>query len=236
VASIRRRAGNRLPIIGVGGVFTGDDAFAKIARGASLVQIHSGMVFRGPGIVRGIEEELCAPAAREGLRSTSAEARRDARWTSWRPPGRVARRARRSPSARPAVCGRMRSSSSARRRPSSPARRCGAPAVEPLEQSLAMRAATSAPSPKLSASSCTTSALPVFLTDSADAVHVERRDRAQVDHLGLDPCSSDALLGRVQAALHERAARDEREVRPLAHHLGLAEGDHEVGPGSRPLL
>jgi dihydroorotate dehydrogenase len=68
VASIRRRAGNRLPIIGVGGVFTGDDAYDKIRAGASLVQIHSGMIYRGPGIVKSIKEELARRLRAEGLR------------------------------------------------------------------------------------------------------------------------------------------------------------------------
>ncbi len=45
-----------LPIIGVGGIQSGLDAQEKIKAGASLVQIYSGMVYRGPGLVR----EICA--------------------------------------------------------------------------------------------------------------------------------------------------------------------------------
>ncbi len=40
-----------LPIIGVGGVLTGDDAREKIAAGASLVQLYTGLIYRGPGLV-----------------------------------------------------------------------------------------------------------------------------------------------------------------------------------------
>jgi dihydroorotate dehydrogenase len=50
-------AGN-LPIIGVGGVMDATDAQAKLDAGASLVQIYSGLVYRGPGLVKKIIEEL----------------------------------------------------------------------------------------------------------------------------------------------------------------------------------
>jgi dihydroorotate dehydrogenase len=40
-----------LPIIGVGGIMSGEDAAAKIAAGASLVQFYSGFIYRGPDLV-----------------------------------------------------------------------------------------------------------------------------------------------------------------------------------------
>ena len=40
-----------LPIIGVGGILTGDDARAKIGAGASLVQLYTGLIYRGPDLV-----------------------------------------------------------------------------------------------------------------------------------------------------------------------------------------
>jgi dihydroorotate dehydrogenase len=40
-----------VPIIGVGGILRGDDAAAKIAAGASLVQIYTGFIYRGPDLV-----------------------------------------------------------------------------------------------------------------------------------------------------------------------------------------
>ena len=43
--------GGALPVIGVGGVLTGDDAREKIACGAALVQLYTGLVYRGPGLV-----------------------------------------------------------------------------------------------------------------------------------------------------------------------------------------
>jgi dihydroorotate dehydrogenase len=50
-----------LPIIGVGGIMCAADAKEKIEAGASLVQIYSGLVYRGPRLVREIAQVLCAP-------------------------------------------------------------------------------------------------------------------------------------------------------------------------------
>ena len=67
LAKMRRLVGPSLPIIGVGGVDSGDAAFAKIAAGANLVQIYSGMVYRGPDLVGRILTELSARLDRAGL-------------------------------------------------------------------------------------------------------------------------------------------------------------------------
>jgi dihydroorotate dehydrogenase len=47
-----------VPIIGVGGIFSGKDAYEKLAAGASLVQVYSGMIYRGPGMVSKVRHEL----------------------------------------------------------------------------------------------------------------------------------------------------------------------------------
>lgn len=52
-----------LPIIAVGGIMCAADAQEKIEAGASLVQIYSGLVYRGPHLVREIGQALCAPDA-----------------------------------------------------------------------------------------------------------------------------------------------------------------------------
>ncbi len=52
IRHIYKQTHGRLPIIGVGGIFDADDAFAKILAGASLVQIYTGMVYEGPGIAK----------------------------------------------------------------------------------------------------------------------------------------------------------------------------------------
>jgi dihydroorotate dehydrogenase len=49
----------KLPVIGVGGIMTGADAREKIAAGASLVQLYTGLVYRGPALVRECVSELC---------------------------------------------------------------------------------------------------------------------------------------------------------------------------------
>jgi dihydroorotate dehydrogenase len=54
----------RLPIIGVGGILSGADAREKLDAGASLVQVYTGLVYRGPALVRELVESLAAPASR----------------------------------------------------------------------------------------------------------------------------------------------------------------------------
>jgi dihydroorotate dehydrogenase len=51
VAQLRAAMGSDYPIIGVGGVMSGADAVAKIAAGADLVQIYTGLIYRGPELV-----------------------------------------------------------------------------------------------------------------------------------------------------------------------------------------
>nr|CAG4637134.1 EOG090X08P9 [Ceriodaphnia reticulata]SVE73024.1 EOG090X08P9 [Ceriodaphnia reticulata] len=53
-----RLTGGRIPIIGVGGVASGQDAYEKILAGASLVQLYTSFAFQGPPVVRRIKREL----------------------------------------------------------------------------------------------------------------------------------------------------------------------------------
>jgi dihydroorotate dehydrogenase len=59
---IYNRTQGQLPIVGVGGIFTAEDAWAKITAGASLVQTYSGWIYEGPWMVKriliGLEEHL----------------------------------------------------------------------------------------------------------------------------------------------------------------------------------
>ena len=55
-----------LPIIGVGGIMSPKDAKEKIEAGASLVQIYSGLIYRGPRLVREIAHALCVPGVGHG--------------------------------------------------------------------------------------------------------------------------------------------------------------------------
>ena len=51
IATLADELAGRLPIIGVGGICRGQDALAKIRAGASLVQVYTGFIYRGPGLV-----------------------------------------------------------------------------------------------------------------------------------------------------------------------------------------
>lgn len=58
IRHIYQKVGPRLTIIGVGGVFNAEDAWEKIAAGASLVQVYTGLVYEGPAIARQIVRRL----------------------------------------------------------------------------------------------------------------------------------------------------------------------------------
>jgi dihydroorotate dehydrogenase len=58
VAYISKRSDGQIPIIASGGIFTGDDATEKLNAGASLVQVWTGFIYRGPGIVKQICRSL----------------------------------------------------------------------------------------------------------------------------------------------------------------------------------
>ena len=57
----------KLPLIGVGGIASGADAYEKIKAGASLVQLYSMMVYRGPGLVAEIKRDLVARLKADGF-------------------------------------------------------------------------------------------------------------------------------------------------------------------------
>jgi dihydroorotate dehydrogenase len=63
----RRASAGEIPLIGVGGIATADDAWQRIRAGASLVQLYTAMVFEGPGIARRIAHGLARRLKREGF-------------------------------------------------------------------------------------------------------------------------------------------------------------------------
>jgi dihydroorotate dehydrogenase len=67
VRHVWRQTRGKIPIIGVGGIFTAEDAYEKIRAGASLVEVWTGMVYRGPTIVRQINTGLLRLLERDGL-------------------------------------------------------------------------------------------------------------------------------------------------------------------------
>jgi dihydroorotate dehydrogenase len=62
-----RHLGRRIPIIGVGGIFTADDAYERIRSGASLIEIYTALVYEGPGVVRAMLTGLDERLARDGF-------------------------------------------------------------------------------------------------------------------------------------------------------------------------
>jgi len=71
VAQLARELGRDVPVIAVGGIMTVADAASKIAAGAVLVQLYTGLVYRGPRLVRDCIEVLCRPAASAAARGAS---------------------------------------------------------------------------------------------------------------------------------------------------------------------
>ena len=66
-----RLTNGKIPLIGVGGISSGEDAYKKIRAGASLVQLYSALVFHGPGLVCKIKIELTEALKRDGFKSLS---------------------------------------------------------------------------------------------------------------------------------------------------------------------
>ena len=62
---------NKIKIIGVGGVDSGQSAYQKIINGASLVQIYTGMIYQGPSIATKISQELINILEKEGIKNIS---------------------------------------------------------------------------------------------------------------------------------------------------------------------
>ena len=69
----RRATGGSIPMIGVGGIDCAEEAYARIRSGASLVQLYSALVYRGPGLAREIADGLARQVKHDGF-ATIAEA------------------------------------------------------------------------------------------------------------------------------------------------------------------
>jgi dihydroorotate dehydrogenase len=61
------RAAGRVPIVGVGGIMTAEDAYAKIRAGASLVQVYTGLIYGGPAFVARLHAGIARLLARDGF-------------------------------------------------------------------------------------------------------------------------------------------------------------------------
>jgi dihydroorotate dehydrogenase len=69
LSEIYHLTGGRLPLIGVGGIASGADAYAKIRAGATLVQLYTALIYEGPGLVARIKADLVALLRRDGFNS-----------------------------------------------------------------------------------------------------------------------------------------------------------------------
>jgi dihydroorotate dehydrogenase len=69
---MHQRLNGAVTLVGVGGIAGGEDAYAKIRAGATLVQLYTALAFHGPGLVARIKRELLACLARDGFANLSA--------------------------------------------------------------------------------------------------------------------------------------------------------------------
>ncbi|MBX3504854.1 MAG: quinone-dependent dihydroorotate dehydrogenase [Parvibaculum sp.] len=67
LAEMYRLTQGRIPLVGVGGISSGDDAYAKIRAGASLLQLYSALTYEGPALVARIKADLAARLAADGF-------------------------------------------------------------------------------------------------------------------------------------------------------------------------
>jgi dihydroorotate dehydrogenase len=69
LARVHRLASGRVPLIGIGGIDSGPSALAKIEAGASLLQLYTGLVYEGPGLIQRIKQHLAEAARRANVAS-----------------------------------------------------------------------------------------------------------------------------------------------------------------------
>src|ERR1051325_5216708 len=67
IATLYELTSGRIPLIGVGGIFTAEDAWEKIAAGASLVQLYTGFIYQGPRVAQEINAGLAQILEQEGF-------------------------------------------------------------------------------------------------------------------------------------------------------------------------
>jgi dihydroorotate dehydrogenase len=78
------RVEGQFPLIGVGGIDSARAAFSKIEAGASLIQLYSGLVYHGPGLISDIKRGLIERMEKENLSSLASIVGRSAReWLEW---------------------------------------------------------------------------------------------------------------------------------------------------------
>lgn len=81
LADMYRLTGGRIPLVGVGGISSGADAYAKIRAGASLLQLYTALVYEGPGLVRRILADLAVRLRADGFAGVAEAVGADCRRT-----------------------------------------------------------------------------------------------------------------------------------------------------------
>lgn len=71
LAQIYRQTQGQIPLVGVGGIASGLDAYKMIRSGASLIQLYTALVYKGPGLVARIKAELVSLLRRDGFRNVA---------------------------------------------------------------------------------------------------------------------------------------------------------------------
>ncbi len=71
ISEVYKKYKDRFIIIGCGGIFTGEDAYEKIRRGATLVQMVTGMIYEGPNVIGKINKELSLLLKKDGYKNIS---------------------------------------------------------------------------------------------------------------------------------------------------------------------
>jgi dihydroorotate dehydrogenase len=79
IRAIYRRCGARIPIVGVGGIASAQDAYGHIRAGASIVELYTGMIYEGPALIGEIKRGLVGLLRRDGFRSIGEAVGVDAR-------------------------------------------------------------------------------------------------------------------------------------------------------------
>ncbi len=81
LARVHQATAGQIPLIGIGGIDSGAAALAKIEAGATLVQLYTGLIYEGPGLIQRIKDTLAAAVQQAGARSIAdLVGRRAADW------------------------------------------------------------------------------------------------------------------------------------------------------------
>ena len=71
LAAFHRHTEGKIPLIGVGGIDSAETAYAKIRNGAALIQLYTGLIYQGPGLIPAITEGLAQLLHRDGFNNIS---------------------------------------------------------------------------------------------------------------------------------------------------------------------